>query len=72
MFILMQKYGVSPKLMFCRNLEKRSKKSKKSSKFDLKIRATVDLAKAGNVDCHNNVATILRGKWQKECRNKAK
>ena len=53
--------------MFCRNLEKRSKESKKSSKFDLKIRATINLAKVGNVDCHNNIATILRARWQKEC-----
>ena len=43
--------------MFYINLEKRSKESKKISKFDLKMRAAIDLAKAGSVDCRNNVAT---------------
>ena len=50
----------SPKFMFCRNLEKRSKESKKISKFDLKMRASTNLAKAGNEDCRNSVATRLR------------
>ena len=37
--------------MFCKNLEKRSKESKKNSKFGLKMRATVDMAMAGNNHC---------------------
>ena len=45
----------SPKFMFYRKLEKRSKESKKRRKFDLKIRAA-DLAKAGSADCLKNVA----------------
>ena len=53
----------SPKFMFCINLEKISKNSKKSSKFDLKMRVAVDLAKAGSTHCHNSVATILMAKW---------
>ena len=43
--------------MFCRNLEKKSKESKKINKFDLKMRAATDLAKAGSADCRNNVVT---------------
>ena len=49
--------------MFCINLEKRSKESKKNSKFDLKMRATTALAKTDNIDCRNSVAEILRAKW---------
>ena len=36
--------------MFCRNLEKRSNRSKKNSKFDLKMRAIENLAKEGSAD----------------------
>ena len=39
--------------MFCRNLEKRIKESKKKSKFYLKIRTVANLAKASSVDCHD-------------------
>ena len=50
----------SLKFMFCRNLEKRSKESKKINKFNLKMIAATNLAKAGSVDCCNSVATRLR------------
>ena len=58
--------------MLCRNLKKRSKKSKKRSKFDSKIRTTIDLAKVGSDYCCDETKNCYNkemSKWPEDCRN---
>ena len=57
--------------MFCRNLEKRSRKARKSSKFDVRMRAIEDLAMASSHcrDKPKNCRNKEMSKWPEDCRN---
>ena len=68
----MPNYGVFTQICVLREFREKNLKSKKKQQMGLKMRLAADLAKAGNADCHNSVTKILRGKWQKEYRDKAK
>ena len=58
--------------MFYINLEKKSKYSKKSSKYGLKIRAAANLAMAGNNHCRDKAKNYCNkeiSKWPENCCN---
>ena len=68
----MPNYGVFTQICVLQEFRENKLKRKKKQQMGLKMRVVVDLAKASSANCRNSVATILRGKWQKECRDKAK